>query len=86
MVVKLTAMAASSSSSTPSVYAGTSRDSVARNFNNNSTAASRRRTSSIMRRESFVEGERSALPEVGERTIYVTDEGLIVSDVQIYAL
>jgi len=34
---------------------------------------------SIMRRHSFLEGARSALPEVGERTIYVTDEGLIVS-------
>lgn len=34
---------------------------------------------SIMRRHSFLEGARSALPEVGERTIYVTDEGLIDS-------
>jgi len=60
----------------------TSTSSSARNTGHSS--GRRHGNSSIMRRESFLEGERSALPEIGERTIFVTDEGLIVSTDRLF--
>lgn len=58
-------------------HSGSTSSSSARNTGH--SGGRRRGNSSIMRRESFLEGERAALPEIGERTIFVTDEGLIDS-------
>jgi len=76
------ATAAESSSSTEdleSITASTSSVDGRGRAAFGSSSARRRIGSSLMRRSSFLAGEVSALPEIGERTIYVTDDGLIVS-------
>jgi len=64
-----------------------SAQSSSSNFRNFSNMITRRLSdSAIQRRGRVIEDEVIALPEIAERTIYVTDEGLIVSTAGTYSV
>jgi len=75
------ASSSASSSSPPShnVGTGSSINSRGGSFSSFSDSVGRRLDESSLMRRGRTAPEEIALPEIGERTIFVTDEGLVVS-------